>query len=263
MNALKSRLRYVLHLGIAVVTLSVALHFTSSAGVPSALAYSCGNPSSGHCYGITDWNWTGTAANGSSTKISIVNLNCADYCNDGFIDDEMWLQQNGNGACPTGACWVESGYYHGSGVASTVYFWADSRPNGTFNLHFLSTVPTGDYSHTTTFTIVQTATWNQWEVVISDYVGNQWINYSTNNGMTPDEIIIGMELAGPGGMSAPRADFTYNQWHSSAGWNYQTSGTGYVPFHNAPSPNPPPYGGTASSPNGSTNHGGDIYTYCC
>ncbi|HEU5377312.1 MAG TPA: hypothetical protein VFV38_17930 [Ktedonobacteraceae bacterium] len=149
-------------------------------------------------------------------------------------------------------------------MSGPVYFWADSRPNGTFNFHNVAGVPAGDYTHKTTFTIVQTATWNQWQVLIEDYVGNIWTNYSTNNGMTPNTIWIGMELAGPAGASAQRADFTNNLWHSSAGWNYQTNGSSWQGFSNLfPHNYPPPYGGVASTPNGSANHGGDIYTYCC
>lgn len=192
---------------------------------------------------------------GSATNITVVHLSCLNGCSNGFVNDEMWLQQEGNTACSGDLCWVEAGYIQGSGFED--YFWADNRPNGGFFYHELTEVPGADYGHATTFIINRTSTTTKWLVDIYDSAGNSWVNYSTNNSMAPNEIVIGQELAGGGGASAPRADFTHNVYYSGSGSAYQNNqGSGFVAAR-------PPYGGIAAVPAGNTNAGGDIYTYCC
>lgn len=257
MSAIKSRLRYVVCLCIAIATVIAALHISGYTRIPNALAYSCStaeNPS-GHCYEVQRWP---NPVTGSATNITVVHLSCVNNCVDGFIDDEMWLQEFNNPNCTTGNCWVEAGYLIGS--ASLEYFWADSRPNGGFFFHPITSVPGADFGHQTTFIINRTSTTTKWMVDIYDGAGNSWINYSTNNSMAPNQILVGQELAGAGGASAPRADFTHNVYYSGSGSAYQNSvGDGIITINGAP----PPYAVMAARPAGNANSGGDIYTYCC
>ena len=153
---------------------------------------------------------------------------------------------------------MEAGYQVGS--VSQFYFWADSRPNGGFFNHFVTYVPGVDYGHATTFVITRSNPTTTWQVNIYDSSGNSWLAYSTNNSMAPDEIIIGQEIAGSSGASAPVADFTHNVWFASSGSHYQSnSGSG---FHPSPA-GAPNKGVIAEPPAGDSNAGGDIETYCC
>lgn len=55
MGAIMSRMRNVLSVGMAATILFAALCVAGYTRIPSALAYSCGDTNSGHCYGILRW----------------------------------------------------------------------------------------------------------------------------------------------------------------------------------------------------------------
>src|SRR5947199_10418579 len=105
-----------------------------------AVSYSCGNPSTGHCYGRTRWQEKPEYF-GAYTDVNQVSLACPKGCS-GFINDEIWLIDSRSPGCvgnKFGQCWVEAGSIDVDGD-NPVFFWADSRPNNTstFNLHLLA-----------------------------------------------------------------------------------------------------------------------------
>src|SRR5579859_1234862 len=178
--------------------LSIVLAFTVIAA-RTAGAYSCGNPSSGHCYGVTIWSEQPQYF-GAYTDITQARLSCPSGCG-GFVDDEIWLIDSRTPACNTngfGVCWVEAGFIANDG-GSEIYFWADARPRttSTFNLHLLGgTDPIGTNDH---FMIIKDARggsgiFQVW--IYNDSLSTLYNGTSTSNSMSGNRIDIGEELAG-------------------------------------------------------------------
>lgn len=266
-NAQHWRNRYI-RISLALVSALVAViagnMFTvraaraSSAQAHSARiaqAYSCGNGTGGtypHCY--AQYEWPGTT-NGSITWIFITQLTCNSSCSNqsGWVDNETWLEQQN-----PGDYWVESGYmsYPPGPTSSDSYFWADNRPTYGYTWHDFGQVPSGDYQHNTTFELVKDGS-GTFEVYLSSYT-KSFYAYSTSNSMSANQIVIGQELAGTGGASAPTSYLSHNQWIDSNDHpHYQTNSNS----DDLDSDNPP-YASWFITPQNSTT-GGSLQTSCC
>jgi hypothetical protein len=238
--------------------------------VSSAQTYPCGNPSSGHCYGVASWE-NEPEYFGAYTDITQSSLRCARGCN-GFVDDELWLVDGSSRACtanPFGMCWVEGGYIALDGGNNPVFFWADARPinQSTFNLHLLGAAdPIGVVDH---FMIIKDGRVTPQTFLVFIYNDSLSTLYNgnsvvpTGNPMQGKTIIIGQELAGTSGASADRANFTRNIWAvQSLGpeyvfWYVPQTNTGGVTSNN------PPFGEWTINPGPPPPEGGQFTTHCC
>lgn len=230
-----------------------------------AFAYSCGNPSSGHCYGVAGWQEQPQYF-GAYADIQVGHLNSL---SGGFVDDEIWLIDDSTPACannPFTMCWVEAGYIASQG-SSQVYFWADSRPmnTSTFNLHLLGgTDAVGTNDH---FMMIKDGRggpglFQLW--IYNDSLSTLYNGTSTSNTMNGDRILIGQELAGMGGASADSVNFTRNIWA------VQVLGPEYVFWYNRQihnggvTSNNPPFGSwTIAATSPPPPEGGQFTTHCC
>jgi len=232
---------------------------------PSLAAdYRCGTPDKDHCYAVNTWTQR-TEYFGAYADISSASLECNDC--DGFVDDEIWLVDSASPQCkPTGdkdPCWVEAG-----AVAldrNPQFFWADSRPDGSFNLHLV-----GDYkrdAHYYHYMIIkegrneQRDTFDVW--IYDDALATLYFGKSTANGMQGRTILIGQELAGTHGAWADAALLTKNIWAvQPLGQDYTFW---YVPQTTKGSEtiNNPPFGGWWTSPVSPPPEGGMFITACC
>jgi hypothetical protein len=230
--------------------------------------YSCGNPSSGHCYGTTSWQEKPEYF-GAYTDITRAAMKCPSGCN-GFVDDEIWLIDTKSRGCvsnPFGMCWVEAGYFFIDGSESAQYFWADSRPmnSDTFNLHILG--PTDSEGTTNHYMIIKDGrngpgVFQVW--VYNDGLSTLYQGTSTSNTMAGNRIDIGQELAGTNGASAGNANFTRNIWA------VQALGAEYVFWYNRQtttsgvrSDNPPSASWIIKPSTPSPPEGGQFTTHCC
>jgi len=195
--------------------------------------YSCGDPTSahGHCYGIVSFNVTdfGNGLNFGlfSTVVNAVALlggSVAGTKNPGELNDEFWVTQK---RVPTGCvdrdgtqipCWVEVGLSAGGCSISpneTHLFWADNRPFEGFFCHDLGPLEQQEFGHDTSLLIRQNASdTSTYDVIVITCVdasaqcsGRGFIGESTVNAMFPDDVDMGMELAGTTGANAPGTNF--------------------------------------------------------
>jgi hypothetical protein len=238
-----------------------------ASGQSLATSYSCGNPSSGHCYGRTRWQEKPQYF-GAYADIPEVSISCPSGCG-GFIDDEIWLIDNQSSGCTSnsfGQCWVEAGYIATDG-SSPVFFWADSRPltSSTFNLHLLGgTDPLGTVDH---FMIIKDGRsspglFQLW--VYNDSLSTLYQGTSTSNTMSGNAIQIGQELAGNQNASAGSANFNRNIWA------VQVLGPEYVFWYNRQATqgniesDVPPTGSWTIDPSTPPPpEGGQFTTHCC
>jgi hypothetical protein len=234
---------------------------------PQVFGYSCGTPSSGHCYGTTSWS-EHPEYFGAYTDIRETTLSCPSGCG-GFVDDEIWLIDTHTAGCTTngfGVCWVEAGIIAIDG-SSQVYFWADARPmtTSTFNLHLLGgTDGPGVNDH---FMIIKDARGGPGIVqlwIYNDGLSTLYNGTSTSNPMSANRIDIGQELAGTHSASAGNADFTRNIWA------VQALGPEYVFWYNRQvhdtgvgSANPPFASWAVSPTSPPPPEGGRFRTHCC
>lgn len=179
---------------VAAITLLFTLLYSS----PQAFAatthsqvplWSCGTPSSGHCYGSTYWG----GANGADTRISLnTSLNGGgttnDYYNYSFVTTEMWIAQS------NAAYWVEVGViseFAAINSTNPFYFWADQRPNGGgFSFHMINGIPGNGQSPL--FRIVRASS-SSWNVLVQDN-SSTYTATSTSNNFTAGYIQLGTEL---------------------------------------------------------------------
>jgi hypothetical protein len=245
----------------------LALALLLFAGSAQAVNYSCGNPSSGHCYGITSWQEKSEYF-GAYSDILRASVNCPSGCG-GFVDDELWLIDNKSAGCtgnPFGQCWVEAGYFFIDGQ-SAQFFWADSRPmnSNTFNLHILGSADAeGTTDH---YMIIKDGRsgpgiFQVW--LYNDGLSTLYQGTSTSNTMSGDVVMIGQELAGTNGASAGTANFTRNIWAVQIlgpeyvfWYNRQTTKTGVTSAN-------PPFASWTIDPSGPPPpEGGQFTTHCC
>jgi hypothetical protein len=250
------------------VSLVAVLFF--SASYCHAAKYSCGNGTSGHCYGVNSWSEQ-TQYFGSYVDLQEPSMNCPSNCG-GFVDNEMWLIDSKSRACTAnsfGQCWVEAGYIAQAGQG-TQFFWADARPqsSSTFNLHILGNAdPVGTTNH---FMIlkdgrVSPQVFQVWEYNTSESTLYHGTSVASNgNPMNGNTIIIGQELAGTEGASAADAQYTRNIWA------VQTLGPEFVFWYNRQkdkgsvrSDNPPFASWTIDPSTPPPPEGGKFTTHCC
>jgi hypothetical protein len=234
----------------------------------SAQAYSCGDPSSNHCYGQALWQ-EHTEYFGAYSDIAQAALGCPSGCG-GFVDDETWLVDGKTAGCTGnkfGLCWVEAGYFFTDGSSGAQFFWADGRPlsTSTFNLHILG--PTDAVGVVDHFMIIKDArgasgVFQVW--VYNDSLSTLYNGTSTSNAMSGDSIRIGQELAGTKDASAGSANFTRNIWA------VQALGPEFVFWYNrqvnkgtVTSNNPPTASWTIDPASPPPPEGGQFTTSCC
>jgi hypothetical protein len=249
--------------------------------VDRARAYSCGDPSSGHCYGVNAWT-QGNEYFGAYTDIVQVAMTCPSGCG-GFVDNEIWLIDDSSSNCTSnqfGMCWVEAGTLVLEGGSPT-YFWADARPGtgNTFNSHYLGGVdPIGTVDHYMLIKDGRT-TPNPYLVFIYNdshstlYNGTSSVAGTGGCGsplpqMTGKRILIGQELAGSpsaaNNASANSDNYTRNIWAVQAldsayvfWYNAQTAAGGVT------SANPPTASWTQNPGAPGAPEGGQFTTSCC
>jgi len=148
------------------------------------------------------------------------------------------------------------------------FFWADKRPGQPFAFGLMANVPAGDYGNRDHFMIIKDgrATPNPFLVFMyNDNLSALYEGTSNANSMIGKQILIGQELDGIGGASAPQATFTRNIFA------VQALGPEYVFWYNVQTQqgivrsNNPPMGHWDIDPatSGSSPEGGQFSTNCC
>ena len=258
-------------LGISLVVLLVAqvfLYTGTAVAHGSHAAYSCGNESSGHCYGTNDWfGPSGSYLGGGRTDIVVVTDSCSG-CSSSLVSTEMWVYDNTSGEtqyCLSGECWIETGFVANTSICNPngwteCYFWADNRANGGFHVWAL-TLPSDNYGHHTRFKIKNLDN-SDWYISVNPLASSDggFTGYSTSNTMYPQDEQMGQELGGTGGVTAPSTDFTNNEWADNLdNYYYQTkAGCSHTPNHCFAYD--PPYTNWYSTPN-CCNNGGDFQVW--
>jgi hypothetical protein len=231
-------------------------------GAGKAFAYACGS----HCYGLNTWS-SSTEYYGAQTDISVVHLNCdtTTCAPSGLINEEMWLvDQTSCVRQDDGLCWIETGYVDYYSTNQT-FFWADERPGQPFTFELMKNVSNSDYGNTDHFVIIKDkrVTPAGFEILVYNDSSTTLLEGTSNdNAMMGKQIIIGQELFGSGGASAPKAIFTHNLFAVQAlgpgnafVYNTQTI-EGMVTSDN------PPSGQWDTNPATSAD-GGQFSTSCC
>jgi hypothetical protein len=261
------------HLLASRVMQFVVLLFLLGATDAHTQVYSCGDPSSGHCYGVNQWTQA-TEYFGAYADITQVNMSCPSGCG-GVVDDEIWLADDSSSGCTSnqfGSCWVEAGTIETG--SSPTYFWADARPGtgNTLNVRYLgSTDPVGTVDHYMIVKDGRTTPNNYLVFIYNDsqstlYGGTSSVAGTGGCGsplpqMVAKRIVIGQELAGtPPAVSnaaaADKADFTRNIWaiqalDSSYTFSYNAqSASGAVISNNPPTASWAQNPGAPSAPEG-------------
>jgi hypothetical protein len=218
-------------------------------GQPAPEGYSCGGPSTGHCYAIAS---IGDHLTGFRSTIGVI-ANAKP--GDGFVNNEFWLiNYSGNGG------WIEIGYQVNT-VELPKYFWAVLDPDtGIFTNHNMDTIPQEEVGTRVTFDIHQIA-----EDTFAISVDGSKTHYSTTvqvnlwNGTYGGYIHIGQELSGSKDAIASLAIFVENQVYDS---NFHHHYATEVDRPLDETLDRPPYGGWMQKPT-QDNKGGVFSTYCC
>ena len=261
--------RRSLSVALGVVAASVLLLLLVWA-TPVISAYSCGNPSSSHCYGTASWSQTAEYF-GAYTDAAQVSMSCPTGCG-GFVDDEVWLIDTTSSGCTGNSfkmCWVEAGSIAIDG-SNPVFFWADARPTNTstFNLHLLgATDAVGTLDH---YMIVKDGRASPQTFLVFIYTDSFSTLYNgvsalqSGPPMSGHRIDIGQELAGTTGAAAGRANFVRNIWA------VQALGPEYVFWYNrqttqgsVSNAKPPTASWTTNPSNPPPPEGGQFTTECC
>jgi hypothetical protein len=234
-----------------------------------AAAYSCGNPSSDHCYGVTSWTEQPQYF-GAYTDAKQVAMACPSSCG-GFVDDEIWLVDDNSSGCTANSfqmCWMEAGTLMTAGANHPQFFWAESKPAGGsgFTLHIVGNADAaGTVDHYMIIKDGRQHTSNLFQVwIYNTSLSTLYHGTSTGNAMSGERILLGQELAGSSGASAGTAHFTRNIWA------VQVLGPEYVFWYNRQvhdggvSSDNPPFASWAVHPSSPPPpEGGDFTTHCC
>ena len=238
----------------STIVFSIAELIPQSLTVANA-SYNClfnPNSTSGHCYGVLQWDG---GVIGSTTSIYAVPIT---YNNgDEFLTIETWNVNSTTGYL------VEVGEIRRqSDAPDTAWFWADfhyhpERQMNVYTRSIFGLIPNADfYSYIPVWII------RDFDTQYSAHVRStqqEWVGTSTNNNLQPNEVQIGEELAGTNGGSAPRTYWTYNQWIDNNGVGQYQNNNGH-PVAQA-SGNPPTADWLVYPANSS--NGGTWYADCC
>ena len=147
--------------------------------------------------------------------------------------------------------------------AVPIWFWADARPDnnctgtscGSYFNHFGNQILYGDFNNSAILEIYGNGP-NTYNGIASAATGDGISGASTGNSMVPDQMTVGLDVAGTtagSGATASTANFTSNNYRNSSGyWYPQTTTQGFDHFFDAPL-----HG--SYTPNAS---GGTVTTYC-
>lgn len=137
--------------------------------VPTRADAVAGCPNFGsHCYGIGRFGsgmGTPVYMNGVSTELSVDCL-WVDNTGTDFVNHEMWMSTNDNNPDPNNPTWVEEGMTDGTLWASPgqefgfIWFWADQRPGGSYNEHYIGPASTGTYTSASFYWVPNTGNWD-------------------------------------------------------------------------------------------------------
>jgi hypothetical protein len=230
--------------GAATVSVLIAAAVVAS-GVGSGNTAQAA-PGPGNCGTLSDFSTHCYAAAAQGTRASSLpvymsgvgadlEVDCLAVANDAdeFANWEMWISTNDtdpNSTADSGY-WVEEGYTAGTvydargNYAGFQWFWADNRPGGGYNEHFIQWATAYQYKNVT-FTYEGGPNWGV-------YLGGTLVGQSIDNGAYAGGTEIGAEMAVDGN----------GQTHAHAqNWQYTNGGawswvdptfTGY--YNNVPS----------------------------
>lgn len=123
-----------------------------------------------HCYGIGGFGYPNGGNNGAPVYLNSVWTQLRAFClqvgdpNTDFVNYEMWLRTNANN--PDLNTWVEAGLTDGTLWASPgqeeglINFWADARPDGSYNEHYISPAALGAYNTAAFYWVPNTGNWD-------------------------------------------------------------------------------------------------------
>jgi hypothetical protein len=238
--------RFWIAAGSAVIVFALA-GCTGSGTSPTP--YSCGTPSTDHCYAELIIGTTDVPGGilGFRTSIGVNSVNGGD----GFINEEFWLLSTSG--C---RCWIETGYQESENLGY-YYFWAETVPPGVYGpSHDLGPVAPGDFGGSATFDVQQTGP-QSFAITVTtptaSYAAtssNSYLSDPANSGF----VEMGQELQGSTGASAGYVFFQDNMEFSGGHWGYIPGGQLDI--------GAPPYGGWLDPPS-SADPGGIFFTECC
>jgi hypothetical protein len=211
---------------------------------PAAVPYSCGSLSGGHCYGEVSVD--PSHVHGFRTQILVTSQLAS---GDGFIDNEFWLNPF------EGTGWLEAGYdYHP--VYGLTYFWAEDRQDGLFINHWIDYNRQDDGNYLTVD--IHETTADNFSISLTGKgtsYAYSYPNFPLFGSSDGGWVMMGQELAGTSGASAPFVLYLFSSYYDSAGVTHFITG-------GSPSIGQPPYGGWLAAPSPG-NQGGAWSTWCC
>jgi hypothetical protein len=206
---------------ISVLITAVAVASGVAGGSPALAAGNCGTLEADHCYAIAE---QGSGTNHTPIYLSAVGadleVDCLAVGNDAdeFANWEMWISTNDTDPNSTedSGYGIEEGYTAGPVLDARgeyvgfQWFWADSRPSGGYNEHYIQWATAYQYQNVT-------FTWlggSNWDV----YLAGNLVGESVNNGASAGGTDIGAEMAVDGN----------GQTHGHAqNWQYTNGGSWY------------------------------------
>lgn len=235
-------------LGVSLALLAL-VGCTTPIGQVSPQGYSCGTPSTGHCYAIAS---VGDHLTGFRTTISVVsNL----LGGDGFITNEFWLinYSGDNG-------WIELGYSAGK-YELPKYFWARLDPDShIYQSHDIVTIPQEEIGTRVTFDVHQTG---EDTFVLSVEGGSTHFSTTVTanlwDGAYGGYAHVGQELEGSTGAVASLAMFVDNHVYDQSFNLHLATEADHALDEDV---DKPPFGGWMQKP-ASDNQGGVFATHCC
>jgi len=191
---------------IATTSVASAPVFTVSAQAVTA----CSN--SNHCYGIDQKEGNGSHPSAAGTDLRVDCLSVANRSGQ-FADWEMWYATDTPQVSYD--TWVEEGMTSGTlqgGHVGFMWYWADQRPNGTYNEHYIRGASTGS----TTNVSVYYAGSNNDNVLL----GGSQVGTSSGNGSGGLYAEAGAEVTTT--QTTVNGSSNNFQYRNSSGWHAAT-----------------------------------------
>jgi hypothetical protein len=179
-------------IGAVMASTVITAALVVAGGGPVSAETACGTLQTDHCYALAQM---GTYAGNLPRYISAVGadleVDCLAVGDDNTEDAnwEMWLSTNDtNPYSPyDSGYWLEEGYAAGPAAATGFqWFWADNRPGGGFNAHFIEWANALQYQNVSFY-------WqggSNWNV----YLAGNLVGESVNNGAFAGGTQIGAEM---------------------------------------------------------------------